>query len=350
MTRHRISGLIIAIAAAFGAKGQDLHFSQYAEMPSIINPALAGVVYNTRIIANFRDQWSAVTAPYRTIGLAYEQTIKFKKLKNDYFAVAANIFRDEAGDAKMRILNPNLGFAYHLKVNRQMKASMGIQSGFTYKTVDYSKLTWDPQFDGYQYDPTRPTGEPETARSGVTAFDYGVGVNLNFVQAERFLTANNAVKFDVGAAVYHFKLRNSSFIQSSESAQPRICTYFNGDFAVPNSINAFMPSILFMKQGGNTEVIAGALFKFIIGDPSTYTSNKKPRSLAIGSYYRFRDAIIPTLLFQYNKYAFGLSYDINVSPLTPASNRKGGIEFMVRYNLWPGYGVNLGRKDAKASY
>ena len=94
----------------------------------------------------------------------------------------------------------------------------------------------------------------------------------------------------------------------------------------------------------------GMMLKFIMGDPSTYTAIRKPRSLAIGGYYRFRDAVIPSVLFQYNKYAIGVAYDINISALTPATNRRGGLELMLRYNVVPGYGVNLGRKDTRASY
>jgi type IX secretion system PorP/SprF family membrane protein len=344
--------LLPVISLLLGAPltAQDIHFSLYAEAPSIINPALAGVTYNTRVIGNFKDQWSSVASRYRTIGVSFEQTIKHKKLKNNYFAVAANVFRDEAGDARLRTLNPNIGFAYHQKVTRKMKLSGGIQTGFIYKTIDISGLRWGEQYNGYNYDGSLPTGEPATPRSSITSFDLGGGINLNYLQSEKFLSAKNNAKFDAGISAYHYSMSRSSFIVSSEKLKTRACMYFNGDFNIPSSTNAIMPSVLYMWQGGNQQLIAGALFKFIIGDPSTYTQLRKPRALSIGGYYRFRDAIIPTILFQYNKYAFGVAYDINVSALTPASNRRGGLELMARYNLFPGYGVNLGRSDTKPSY
>jgi hypothetical protein len=94
----------------------------------------------------------------------------------------------------------------------------------------------------------------------------------------------------------------------------------------------------------------GALFKFIISDQSIRTNIRKPSAFSIGGQYRFKDAIIPTVLWQYDNYAIGLSYDINVSSLTPASKRNGGLEVMLRYNTSPGYGKNLGRSNSKASY
>jgi type IX secretion system PorP/SprF family membrane protein len=341
---------VMALALCSAVNAQDIHFSQYAETPTAVNPALSGVTYDTRVIANYKSQWSSIGNKYETMGFSFEQTVKHKKLKSNYFAIVANIYRDMAGDAKLMTLNPNVGLAYLQKINRRMKLSVGAQTGFNYRTIDISTLQWGEQYDGYKYDPNLATGEPETPRSSITSFDLGTGINLNFVKNDRFLTSKDAVKFDLGAAVYHFGMGRSSFIISSEKLLTKYVGYFNGDFNIPGSMNALMPSVLYMRQGGSEEFIAGAMFKFIIGDPSTYTPLKKPRALSIGGYYRFRDAIIPSLLFQYNRYAFGMSYDINVSALTPASNRNGGMEFMLRYNIFPGYGINLGRKDTKPSY
>ncbi|MBX3163445.1 MAG: PorP/SprF family type IX secretion system membrane protein [Bacteroidetes bacterium] len=348
-TKHIILFLLTLAFVPQLVKGQDVHFSQYAETPSIINPALAGVVYNTRAAVNYKSQWQSVATKYETMGFSFEQTIAREKLKGNYFAVAFNVFRDAAGDAKLRNLNPNLGITYFQKINKKMKVSGGLQSGLNYRTIDVSALRWDEQYNGYAYDPNLPSGE-STPRSAITSFDMGGGVNLNYVQSDKFMSAKNAMKFDVGIAAYHYRLGRNSFITTTEKLNTRYCAYFSGDFNIPNSMNALAPSFLYMRQGTSNEFIAGALFKFILGDPSVYTQLKKPHALSIGGYYRFRDAVIPSILYQYDTYAIGISYDINVSALTPASKRRGGIEIMLRYNLYPTYGTHLGRKDVKASY
>jgi type IX secretion system PorP/SprF family membrane protein len=332
---------------------QDIHFSQYAETPSSINPALVGVMYDTRVIVNYKSQWSNVvssTNKYETMAFSFEQAIKHKKLKDNYFAVSANIFKESAGDASLKSLNPNFAISYLQKVNKQMKLSGGLQSGFFYRTIDVSKMRWDEQYNGYVYDSSLPSGELNVPRSSITSFDVGGGVNLNYIQSDRFLSSKDAAKFDVGISAYHYSLGRSSFISSSEKLQTRVCAYFNGDFNIPNSKNAIMPSFLYMRQGSNSQFIAGALFKFILGDQSTYTGNKKAYALSLGAFYRYRDAIVPSVLVQYNKYAIGISYDVNISALTPASNKRGGLEVMMRYNIFPGYGRNMGRSDTKPSY
>jgi hypothetical protein len=65
-------------------------------------------------------------------------------------------------------------------------------------------------------------------------------------------------------------------------------------------------------------------------------------SLSLGAYYRLKDAVIPSLLFQFDKWGLGIAYDINLSDLTPATNTKGGLEVALRYNMSPGYGRALG--------
>lgn len=353
MQAKKITQSIVATCLLFQVgRAQDIHFSQYAETPSSINPALAGVTYNTRVIANYKSQWSSVNASsqYRTIGLSFDQTIKHKKLRNNYFAVAANVFQDQAGDANMKTLNPNLGFTYIQRVNKQMKLSGGVQSGLFYRTIDVTQLRWGEQYNGYTYDALLPSGEPNVPRSAITSFDIGGGINLNFVQSDRFLSAKNAARFDAGFSAYHYNVGRSSFITADENLNTRMCMYFNGDFTIPGSRNAILPSFLYMYQNPSSEFILGALFKFIIGDPSTYTGNKKPFALSVGGYYRYKDAIVPAMLLQRDKFALGLSYDINISALTPATSRQGGFEIMLRYNLYPGYGINLGRSDARPSY
>lgn len=67
------------------------------------------------------------------MAFSFEQTVKHKKLKNNYLAVAVNIFKDVAGDAQLKSLNPNLGISFLQKINKNMMLSSGIQSGFFIK-------------------------------------------------------------------------------------------------------------------------------------------------------------------------------------------------------------------------
>jgi type IX secretion system PorP/SprF family membrane protein len=344
-----ISASVLLLAVQLRA--QDTHYSQYPQFSAAINPALAGVDYDTRVTAGYRTQWGSVAKAYQNYGVVLEQSLKYKKLKGSHLAIMASLFKDVAGDAKLSNINPNLGLCYVQKISKTTKFSGALQGGFMYKTIDVNALKWDRQFDGYAYDPSRPTGEEgNMPRSAMTSYDLGGGINFNYSQSERFISAKDGNKANAGFSFYHAQMPRNSFYQSSEQLYMRYSVYANAEISIPRTKNAIMPSFIVTRQGPSTEILLGAMFKWVLADQSVHTSLRKPAALAIGGQYRYKDAIVPTVLYQYNKYAIGISYDINVSALTPASKRMGGLEIMLRYNTSPGYGKNLGRGDSRASY
>ena len=334
---------------------QDIHFSQYTEAPVALNPASIGVAYDTRAIANYRNQWGTVGKAYSTFGVTFEQAIKHLKLKGNYFGIALNIYSDQAGDAMLASFVPNLGISYVTRISKFAKLSAGIQAGVLYRTIDVSKLRWDEQFteNGYMYNSSAPTGE-NTPRSGIVSFDFGGGLNFHYAKSERFISAQDGTKFDVGFAAYHYNYPRNSFFDDVNNIKERLYTkyiiYANVDVGLKAAGIALVPSLLYMIQGPSTEITPGLMFKYIIEDQATYTNIKNGSAISFGAYYRVKDAIIPTILYQKNKIAIGVSYDINISSLTPASKLNGGIEVCLRFNTSPGYGKALGISTNRPTY
>lgn len=70
MGKGKILTLIcLLLALSYGARAQDLHFSQFFNSPLTTNPANTGFIpdANYRFGANYRSQWTSVPAPYTTI-------------------------------------------------------------------------------------------------------------------------------------------------------------------------------------------------------------------------------------------------------------------------------------------
>lgn len=345
----KIGILATALFAVKGINAQDIHFSQYTEAPVNVNPALVGSSYDTRAIINYRSQWGAVAKSYQTYGITIEQSLKRLKLKKKFLALGFNMYSDKAGDAKLGTLTPNLSLAIHTKAAKSAWLSGGIQAGFVYRTIDISNLKWDSQFIDYSYNANAPTGEV-TPKSGIVTFDAGAGVNFHYAKSERYISAKDGAKCDIGFAAYHYNIPKNSFFSSSERLYTKYIFHANLDYGLKSVGIALVPSLLYMKQGPNTETTVGMLFKYIIEDQATYTNIKNASSFSFGAYYRLKDAIIPTILYQKSKYAIGISYDINISQLTPASKLKGGLEVCLRYNTSSGYGKNLGTTVNRPTY
>jgi len=332
-------------------QAQDIHFSQYIETPTTLNPALYGLNYDTRVMANYRNQWSYVTGAskaYQTYGISYDGGYA-KKLRGYRIGWGGNIIRDVAGDSKMSTLLPTIGVMVANRINRQMKVSGGMQFGLNYRTISTTNLRWGAQYRNYEYDASLPSGE-QPPISSILSTDVGAGAHFSYAQSEKYISAKDGSKFDCGASIYHFKPTKNSYFTTSEKLDMRINMYATGEFFVPKMRIALVPSMIYQRQGKSHEFITGMMFKYVIVDESKFTSIKKPHAISWGATYRYKDAIIPAFLWQYDKYALGFAYDINVSQLTPASRLKGGLEIMLRYNASSGYGKNLGRTDTKASY
>ncbi|GAB4208171.1 MAG: hypothetical protein Fur0023_19510 [Bacteroidia bacterium] len=332
--------IIIGLSIIAEIYAQDIHFSQYTEAPLYLNPALATVSYDTRAIAYYRSQWASVDKSYTTYGITLEQAINHLKLKANHFGIALNIFYDNAGNGLIKNLMPYLGANYVMKVADNSKLSMGLQFGTSVRTINSSNFTWDSQFDGFKYDPNLP-GE-NTSLTGIARFDMGAGMNYHYARSERYISAEDGAKFDIGFAAYHLTSPKFSFFNTGDKLYMKYIGYFNGDFGIKSAGIALVPSITYIMQGPSKEITSGFMVKYIIKDQSIYTGTKKAMSLSLGAYYRLKDAVIPTILFQFDKWGLGIAYDFNLSDLTPATRTKGGLEVCLRFNTSPGYGRALG--------
>ena len=165
-----IGGIFVIGTSAFS---QDLHFSQYTENPSLVNPALTGSQYVMRASVIYKDQWRSVTVPYKTYGVSYDMKFKasswdkvdqfktrtFKKSFNRLSGGLA-FYSDKAGDGNMGTNQANLSFATFIKTGESSSISLGLQGGVVQKTVDYSKFIFSNQYNGTTgYDQTIANGE-----------------------------------------------------------------------------------------------------------------------------------------------------------------------------------------------
>ena len=79
------------------------------------------------------------------------------------------------------------------------------------------------------------------------------------------------------------------------------------------------------------EIVAGMTVKYFTTESTKFTGVKKTTAWDFGLFYRNTDAIITQIMLEYEEqYAFGFSYDINISSLRHASRYRGGPEFVIR--------------------
>ena len=129
-------GLYIAICFGLLISGvetkaqQDIHFSQFVSSPLNINPALAGIFDgDLRIANNYRNQWSSVSSPYKTISAGIDGVLSRPKGEKGILGGGLNFYNDIAGDSEMTTTNVGLTVAYHLPLTDYQYLSFGLQGG-----------------------------------------------------------------------------------------------------------------------------------------------------------------------------------------------------------------------------
>jgi type IX secretion system PorP/SprF family membrane protein len=309
---------------------QDIHFSQYNYSPLTLNPANTGAFNgDIRICANYKNQWGKIASPYRTYATSYDMSILKGTWKKGYLGIGLQFFDDRAGDAKMGLTQFNLSASAIREISSNTNLAIGIQGGFAQRSINFNSLTWDSQYDGMAYNSA--LASYEVGGSSVNYSDYSAGVLWNYGKGDMYSTANNAIRTHIGLAFFHVNNPNQSFIGRTDKLDPKYVFHGGASVGIKNTNFSLCPDYMLLIQGQAKEFTFGNAFKYNLQEASRYTGNIKGRAMYLGVHYRFADALILSYFLELDKYAFGVSYDINISSLTKATSGLGGIELSLRF-------------------
>lgn len=325
----KLAILLISAVCTFGsATGQDVHFSQFMQAPMQINPGLTGMIpANIRANLAYRSQWASVTTPYRTFLFSGDVKIPV----SDYVSLGAglNFYRDMAGDTKFGTTSAKLALSSIVTIDDHNEISAGLMGGIMQVGMDPSALQWDSQYQGGSYNGAIDPGENLDLNPGIMP-DLSAGVVYHYHSEEGYMTANDQLNVKIGAAFNHF-IRPKMTFMNSDTLYSNITMFADAQIGIGNSRWTAMPSVLYMMQGPARELTFGGLMRFRLQDASQITGFIKGAFLYLGGYYRLRDAFAPMVMLEFDRYALGVSYDLNTSPLAVASNMRGGLEITFRF-------------------
>jgi len=325
--------LLLPLAITFSYEkinAQDIHFSQFWMAPLLQNPSLAGALYDKQGILNYKNQWGSVASPYKTINASYDMTFFKKRNKQGFWGAGLNVFSDKAGDSEMGTLQANLNIAYHIKLDKKNTLGAGLMGGFAQRSISFGALQWGSQYDGNNFDSGLPTGEPQGSES-ITFIDGGAGIVWSFAKGEDYMTANDRIKINVGAAVFHLHEPRYSFYNRSERLHAKWVAHGNFLYGIRNTDLSIVPGFMYYRQESAQEILVGSLFRYIIRESAKYTGFISGSALSVGFHMRTEDAAIVSAFIEKGLYTFGICYDLNTSDLKTASDMRGGIEISLRY-------------------
>jgi type IX secretion system PorP/SprF family membrane protein len=308
-----------ALVAGSSVRAQDLHFSQYFNAPLLVNPANTGFIPDGdyRLGINYRNQWASISNnPYKTFSAFADGQLFGERLENGWVGIGGALMKDVAGSGNLTSTRAFGSVAYHQALGLGSLLSAGFNVGWVSKRIDFTKLTFDNQWNGKFFDIAAPSGEA-FATNQINYFTLQAGMNYAFYPDEN--TYLNA-----GVSVSHINRPKESFFTTTSNVDdrlsPRYTVFLNGSFKTADNMWIVNPNVYVSKMSTATEIVAGAnAQRNLSGDGNT--------QLILGAYYRLNDAMIPLVGFQKGTYKLTFNYDATSSALKSYNGTRGAYEF-----------------------
>ena len=191
-------------------------------------------------------------------------------------------------------------------------------------------MQWGSQYDGTSYNASLPNNEP-AGSSTITYPEIGTGVVWTYNKGASTLSSKDMVSANAGIAAFNVNQPKYSFYGSAENLKMKIVAHANLLYGIKNTNLSIVPGFIFYLQGSSKETLFGSMFRYTLKEASKVTGYIKGSAFSFGVHYRNKDAIIASALLELGQYAFGISYDVNVSGLKSASDGRGGFEISLRF-------------------
>lgn len=329
--RRKLLSVGIVLACTSNLKAQDLHFSQTAQTPLLINPAAAGVYDGwERVILNHRNQWLGAGTQFMTSSIAADANFGKSRLNDKaHVGVGLMFFNDIGGDSKFGTQNASFTLSGILPMGGGHVMSAGLQGGYGNRKADFTTLTFMSQYTGEGFDQSIISGES----NGVSSFRYmeaNAGLYYVFDGGNSSFRRHEDFKFQVGLSGFHL---NRPELKYSAGIGERLHRKFVFHASLIKDISStdwsFDVSAVQFMQGSHLETIFGGLIRYRFEDGTKITGNRKDAYFGFGTYYRLKDALVPTIVIDWRGFKFGFSYDVILSPMRKAYG--GSLEFSLSY-------------------
>ena len=279
-----------------------------------------------RIGAVYRSQWQSVPVSYSTFGISGEKRFKPKRMERDMLGVGLMLNNDRAGDARYGTtqLYASGSYIFLGKPDSSLIVTFGANVGWCRVGFDFSKMTFENQFDGFAFNSTLGTGE-QFSWTSVNFVDVSLGSVIQYIHKEKH-------RFTYGLGLQHL---SSPVISYQDNNLSRLDFKFTNclSYSTPISDKTdIIAEALFTKQGKNYELIPHVSFKY-------FFDRNDNKAILAGLCLRARDAVVFRLGYTNKTMQSGVSYDINVSRFNQASNFRGGLEIFINYiiRVKPGF-------------
>ncbi|MDR1847452.1 MAG: PorP/SprF family type IX secretion system membrane protein [Bacteroidales bacterium] len=317
--------ILLLVAEVSLARGQDVRFSSLDANPMFLNPALTGFCSEQfRAGTVYRNQWSSVSTGLNSYLLTAETQVYTNRKAKLGIGLGVEFLADVAGSLSYGSRNIGLAVSIYKSFGLDAKNTLSIGLKGNRSTYSYDITNAD-----FGNNPSNTEGIP---LKSLGVYDFSLGLHW-----QSKVTKTNI--FQAGLNLMHFNRPTFSYFENSSVRMPIKTNLYSSFFLNKDDNYALKPLIFGQLQDNNTEIVAGSEVIFPISIYDMAETN-----LAAGLYYRILDALIVTARYHYGGFNIGISYDVNLSKLTPASKTYGAVE------IWLNYAFNFAGNNKRTTH
>lgn len=336
---------------------QDPLFSSIQDVKSMLNPSLFSFQNgNIEAQINYREQGSSGSngLPLRNIHASLNYATKI--FKADKLNFGFSIANDKGGQGHFTRNFANIHASYAKKLTDyrspfgEQFLSIGIASGGGQYAVK-----WDRFWFGNQYnrqfgivDPNMDSGEiligqGESASTNIFA-DINAGISW-------YAFLNENLSAHAGVGMFHLNTPNVSFADFDEEFLPVRINIHGGINWRLSELIIISPQAALINQRKSRQLLVGADFTM---ENEDYLAI----SPSLGFFLRGvdglngpgPDALIFSVMFDYQKIRFGLVYDVTISSLAIYNSGRGAWELNLYYLIPSETRKNYNRRNTKFNF
>lgn len=300
---------------------QDIHFSQFNDLPLTLNPALSGNMDGTvRTGTIYRNQWNSVSVPFESYGLYADFKSVPKFLKNEYIGLGIQILNDNSGSGGLNenVLSLCGSFHHFLSDKQNQLITAGLSFGAFQKSIDLSKLNFQNQFQFETANFGNISSNEVLENNSLAKLDLGLGAAWTYFSEYGY-------QIITGISLMHLNKPNTSFYGNNDPLARKINIHASGIYPINDRVD-IDPSLLISKQNNNINTVIGADLIYNLGRKTI-----EKIDLKLGLFARFGDSFNFTIGMNHDNWSIDAGYDLNVSSLVPASQSRGAFEISISF-------------------
>jgi type IX secretion system PorP/SprF family membrane protein len=285
-----------------------------------LNPAETGFFDgNWRFTNNFRTQWSAIGEPFNTISAGFDKPFKLKR--NSNFGLGVFFINDKSGSSMLTINKLFLSGNYIMTIDKIHSIGIGLQVGYIVKSFSLDGLTVPSQYNNSTglFDPELPNNINSWDENiNYPDFNFGLNYKGKLGKLNPF----------AGLALFHINSPQESFLRTEDKLPIRLVIHGGFELALKDKV-IIKPNLLTMYHKRSGDWLISVLGYYLM------TEGRFVEKIFGGVQMRTAlsnfDAIIFTGGLSAYGFDIGLSYDVNISNLSVATNNRGAFEISLIY-------------------